>query len=113
MKKSVILLITIVNIINGQDRFLKYNTNPTILREMRIVDDYYLKEFPKFTDYHKERENKFIIKLQKHMELSEMGKYPKRKTENVLNIAKRYVELEKNYEAELLKLRKELENEVK
>ena len=104
MKKIVILLITISSLLGAW----KHQTDPTILRQVYVLNETYIKHYPNELEWRTEHQILLIHDMQQAMRKVEKGKYPKHKSQEIADIIQRYVDLEKFHREELKAIRLEL-----
>ena len=104
MKKIVILLITITSLF-GQ---LKFETNPTTIRQLYVLDENYMKHYPNQIEWKSERQVLLIWKMEQAMMKIRKGSYPQKRSEEIANVIQRYVDIEKQHQEDLKLLKKEL-----
>jgi len=104
MKKIVILLITITSLF-GQ---LKWSVDSSVVRQLYVLDENYIKHYPNQIEWKTENQKLFIYKIQAAMMDIKNGMYPPRRAKEITNVVERYVELKKRQEEELKSLKKEL-----
>ena len=109
MKKIVILLITITSLF-GQP---KWEQDPTVLRQLYVLDETYLKHYPDQIEWKSERQILLIHDMKQVMRKIKNGKYQKKRSEEIANVIQEYVELEKQYQDKLKSLKKELKELTK
>ena len=104
MKKIVISLITITALF-GQ---WKYNTNPTIIRQLYVLDETYMKHYPDQLEWRTEHQILLIHNMEQAMRKVRKGKYNQQRSQEIADAIEKYVELEKFHREELKSLKKEL-----
>ena len=104
MKKIVILLITISGLLGAW----KYQTDPTTLRQVYVLNETYIKHYPNELEWRTEHQILLIHDMQQAMRKIEKGKYPQNKSQEIADIIQTYVDLEKNHRKELNEIRLEL-----
>ena len=104
MKKIVILLITISGLFGWQ----KYQTDPTTIRQLYVLDETYIKHYSDGLEWRTEHQVLLIHDMQQVMRKIRKGEYPKHKSQEMANIIQRYVDLEKFHREELKSIRLEL-----
>ena len=104
MKKIVILLITLSGLF-GQ---LKYQTDPTIIRQLYVLDQNYLKHYPNQLEWRTEHQIVLIHNMQIAMRKVEKGEYRQERSQEITDIIQRYVEIEKQHREDLKLLKMEL-----
>jgi hypothetical protein len=106
MKKIVILLIVISSLFGRW----KHQTDPTILRQIYVLDENYIKHYPNELEWRTERQILLIHTIQQTMRKVKKGEYNKTKSQEIANAIQRYVDLEKFHREELESLDLELRN---
>ena len=104
MKKIVILLITI-NSLFGQ---WKYQTDPTTLRQIYVLNENHIKHYSDGLEWRTEHQILLIHDMQQAMRKVEKGKFPQHRSQEIVDLVQRYVDLEKNHRKELKEIRLEL-----
>ena len=104
MKKIVILLITISSLLGAW----KHQTDPTILRQVYVLNETYIKHYPNELEWRTEHQILLIHDMQQAMRKIEKGKYPQHKSQEIADLVQRYVDLEKHHREELKQIRLEL-----
>ena len=104
MKKIVILLITI-NSLFGQ---WKYQTDPTTLRQIYVLNENHIKHYSDGLEWRTEHQILLIHDMQQAMRKVEKGKFPQHRSQEIVDLVQRYVDLEKNHRNELKEIRLEL-----
>ena len=104
MKKIVILLITIAGLF-GQ---FKFETDPTTIRQLYVLDETYIKHYPSQIEWKLEHQVTFIHSVQEAMRGIEKGKYQKKRARRIVDVITKYVEIEKQHQEDLKSLKKEL-----
>ena len=109
MKKIVILLITIASLF-GQ---LKYQTDPTTIRQLHVLDQNYLKHYPNQLEWRTEHQIVLIHNMKLAMSKVKKGKYNQNRSQEIADLVEKYVELEKFHREELKSLKIELRDLTK
>ena len=109
MKKIVILLITLSGLF-GQ---LKYQTDPTIIRQLYVLDQNYLKHYPNQLEWRTEHQIVLIHNMELAMRKVKKGKYNKQRSQEIADAIQRYVEIEKQHREKLESLKIELRDLTK
>lgn len=104
MKKIVILLITIASLF-GQ---LKYQTDPTTIRQLYVLDQNHIKHYSNQLEWRTEHQIVLIHNMQQTMSKVKKGKYNQTRSQEIADVITKYVELEKQHREELKSLKKEL-----
>ena len=104
MKKIVILLITISGLLGAW----KYQTDPTTIRQLYVLDETYIKHYSDGLEWRTEHQILLIHDMQQSMRKIRKGEYPKHKSQEMADIIQRYVDLEKFHREELKAIRLEL-----
>ena len=104
MKKIVILLIAMGGLF-GQ---WKYQTDPTTLRQIYVLNETYVKHYSDGLEWRTEHQILLIHDMQQAMRKVEKGKFPQHKSQEIADIVQRYVDLEKHHREELKAIRLEL-----
>ena len=104
MKKIVILLITI-NSLFGQ---WKYQTDPTTLRQIYVLNENHIKHYSDGLEWRTEHQILLIHDMQQAMRKVEKGKFPQHRSQEIVDLVQRYVDLEKFHREELKAIRLEL-----
>ena len=104
MKKIVILLITISSLLGAW----KYQTDPTTLRQIYVLNETYVKHYSDGLEWRTEHQILLIHDMQQDMRKVEKGKFPQHKSQEIADIVQRYVDLEKHHREELKAIRLEL-----
>ena len=109
MKKIVISLITISSLLGAW----KYETDPTTLRQIYVLNETYVKHYSDGLEWRTEHQILLIHDMQQAMRKVEKGKFPQHKSQEIADIIQRYVDLEKFHREELKGIRKELKTVTK
>ena len=104
MKKIVILLITIASLF-GQ---WKYQTDPTTIRQLYVLDQNHLKHYSNQLEWRTEHQIVLIHNMQLAMNKVKKGKYNQKRSQEITDAIQRYVEIEKQHREDLKVLKKEL-----
>ena len=104
MKKIVILLITISGLLGAW----KHQTDPTTLRQVYVLNETYIKHYPNELEWRTEHQILLIHDMQQAMRKVEKGKFPQHRSQEIVDLVQRYVDLEKNHRKELKEIRLEL-----
>ena len=104
MKKIVILLITLSGLF-GQ---LKYQTDPTIIRQLYVLDQNYLKHYPNQLEWRTEHQIVLIHNMELAMRKVKKGKYNQNRSQEIADVIQKYVDIEKQHREELRLLKIEL-----
>ena len=104
MKKIVILLITISSLLGWQ----KYQTDPTIIRQLYVLDETYIKHYSDGLEWRTEHQVLLIHDMQQSMRKIRKGEYNQKKSQEMADLIQKYVDLEKFHREELKLIRKEL-----
>ena len=104
MKKIVILLITISSLLGAW----KYQTDPTTLRQIYVLNETYVKHYSDGLEWRTEHQILLIHDMQQAMRKVEKGKFPQHKSQEIADIVQKYVDLEKHHREELKAIRLEL-----
>jgi len=109
MKKIVISLITISSLLGAW----KYETDPTTLRQIYVLNETYVKHYSEGLEWRTEHQILLIHDMQQAMRKVEKGKFPQHKSQEIVDLVQRYVDLEKFHREELKVIRKELKTVTK
>jgi len=104
MKKIVILLITIASLF-GQ---WKYQTDPTTLRQLYVLDQNHLKHYSNQLEWRTEHQVVLIHNMKLAMSKVKKGKYNEKRSQEIADVIQKYVEIEKQHQKDLKSLKKEL-----
>ena len=104
MKKIVILLITITSLF-GQ---LKYQTDPTTIRQLYVLDQNHLKHYSNQLEWRTEHQIVLIHNMQIAMRKVKKGEYRQERSQEITDMIQRYVETEKQHREDLKSLKIEL-----
>ena len=104
MKKIVILLIMLSGLF-GQ---LKYQTDPTTLRQLYVLDQNHLKHYSNQLEWRTEHQIVLIHNMKLAMRKVKKGKYNQTRSQEITDVIQKYVELEKQHREELKSLKTEL-----
>ena len=104
MKKIVILLITVASLF-GQ---LKYQTDPTTIRQLYVLDQNYLKHYPNQLEWRTEHQIVLIHNMELAISKVKKGKYNEKRSQEIADAIQRYVEIEKQHREDLKSLKIEL-----
>ena len=104
MKKIVILLITLSGLF-GQ---WKHQTDPTIIRQLYVLDQNHLKHYSNQLEWRTEHQIVLIHNMELAMRKVKKGKYNKQRSQEIADAIQRYVEIEKQHREDLKVLKKEL-----
>ena len=105
MKKIVILLITISSLFGWQR---KYQTNPTTIRQLYVLDETYIKHYSDGLEWRTEHQVLLIHDMQQVIRKIRKGEYNQKKSQEMADLIQRYVDLEKFHREELKAIRLEL-----
>ena len=104
MKKIVILLIAISGLFGSW----KYQTNPTTIRQLYVLDENHIKHYSDGLEWRTEHQVLLIHDVQQVMRKIRKGEYNQKKSQEMTDIIQRYVDLEKFHREELKAIRLEL-----
>ena len=104
MKKIVILLITISGLLGSW----KYQTDPTTLRQIYVLNENHIKHYSDGLEWRTEHQVLLIHDVQQVMRKIRKGEYNQKKSQEMTDIIQRYVDLEKFHREELKAIRLEL-----
>ena len=104
MKKIVILLITISGLLGAW----KYQTDPTTIRQLYVLDENHIKHYSDGLEWRTEHQVLLIHDMQQVMRKIRKGEYNQKKSQEMADIIQRYVDLEKFHREELKAIRLEL-----
>ena len=104
MKKIVILLITIASLF-GQ---WKYQTDPTTIRQLYVLDQNHLKHYSNQLEWRTEHQIVLIHNMKLAMRKVKKGKYNQNRSQEIADVITKYVELEKQHREKLESLKTEL-----
>ena len=104
MNKIVILLITIASLF-GQ---WKYQTDPTTLRQLYVLDQNHLKHYSNQLEWRTEHQVVLIHNMKLAMSKVKKGKYNEKRSQEIADVIQKYVEIEKQHQKDLKSLKKEL-----
>ena len=104
MKKIVILLITISGLLGAW----KYETDPTTLRQIYVLNENHIKHYSDGLEWRTEHQILLIHDMQQAMRKIKKGNYPQHKSQEIADVIQRYVDLEKFHREELKAIRLEL-----
>ena len=104
MKKIVILLITIASLF-GQ---WKYQTDPTTLRQLYVLDQNHLKHYSNQLEWRIEHQIVLIHNMELAMRKVKKGKYNKQRSQEIADMIQKYVDIEKQHREKLELLKIEL-----
>ena len=104
MKKIVILLIMLSGLF-GQ---WKYQTDPTTIRQLHVLDQNYLKYYPNQLEWRTEHQIVLIHNMKLAMSKVKKGKYNEKRSQEIADVIQRYVDIEKQHREELKSLKIEL-----
>tara|TARA_R100001594_G_scaffold29158_1_gene54603 strand:- start:151 stop:483 length:333 start_codon:yes stop_codon:yes gene_type:complete len=105
MKKIVILLIAISSLFGWEP---KYQTNPTTLRQIYVLDETYIKHYPNELEWRNKHQVYFIHNMEQAMRKVKKGRYNQKTSQDIADLVEKYVDLEKFHKEELKSLEKEL-----
>ena len=105
MKKIVILLITISSLFGWES---KYQTDPTTIRQIYVLDETYIKHYPNELEWRTQNQVYLIHNIEQAMRKIRKGRYNPKTSQEIANLIERYVDLEKFHREELKSLEKEL-----
>jgi hemerythrin-like domain-containing protein len=97
MKKIVLLLFTITSLF-GQ---WKYQTNPTTLRQLYVLDQNHLKHYSNQLEWRTEHQIILIHNMQQAMNKVKKGKYTPNKSQEIADVIQKYVDVEKQHREDL------------
>lgn len=105
MKKIVILLITI-SCLFGQH--WTYQIDSTIIRQLYVLDETYVKHYSDQLEWKLEHQVTFIHSMQEAMRGIEKGEYQKKRAQGIVDVISKYVDIEKQHQDDLKLLKTEL-----
>ena len=105
MKKIVILLIAVSGLF-GQN--WKYQTDPTTIRQLYVLDQTYMKHYSNQLEWRTEHQIVLIHNMQLAMNKVKKGKYNPNRSQEIADMIQKYVEIEKQHREELKSLKIEL-----
>ena len=109
MKKIVISLIVISSLFGSW----KYQTDPTTLRQVYVLNETYIKHYSDGLEWRTEHQILLIHDMEQAMRKVEKGKFPQHKSQEIVDLVQRYVDLEKFHREELKKIRLDLRGATK
>ena len=109
MKKIVILLIAISSLFG---RF-KHQTDPTIIRQLYVLDQNHIKHYPGQLEWRTERQIVLIHNMQLAMSRVNKGNYNQTRAQEITDMIQKYVDIEKQHREDLKLLKKELKELTK
>ena len=104
MKKIVILLIAISSLFGRW----KHQTDPTTIRQLYVLEENHIKHYSDGLEWRTEHQILLIHDMQQAMRKVEKGKFPQHRSQEIVDLVQRYVDLEKNHRKELKEIRLEL-----
>ena len=104
MNKIVILLITISSLF-GQ---WKYQTDPTTIRQLHVLDENYMKHHSNQLEWRTEHQIVLIHNMELAMRKVKKGKYNQNRSQEIADVIQKYVEIEKQHREDLKVLKIEL-----
>jgi len=104
MMKIVILLIAISSLF-GQ---LKHQTDPTIIRQLYVLDQNHIKHYSNQLEWRTEHQIVLIHNMELAMSKVKKGKYNQKRSQEIADMIQKYVELEKQHREDLKSLKIEL-----
>ena len=104
MKKIVILLITLSGLF-GQ---WKHQTDPTIIRQLYVLDQNHLKHYSNQLEWRTEHQIVLIHNMQLAISKVKKGKYNEKRSQEIADAIQKYVEIEKQHREDLKSLKIEL-----
>jgi hypothetical protein len=104
MKKIVILLITLSGLF-GQ---WKYQTDPTTIRQLYVLDQNHLKHYSNQLEWRTEHQIVLIHNMKLAISKVKKGKYNQARSQEIADVIAEYVELEKQHREDLKSLKIEL-----
>ena len=104
MNKIVILLIMLSGLF-GQ---WKYQTDPTTIRQLYVLDENYMKHYSNQLEWRTEHQIVLIHNMQQTMRKVRKGKYNQTRSQEIADVITKYVELEKQHREKLKSLKIEL-----
>ena len=104
MKKIVILLIAISGLF-GQ---WKHQTDPTIIRQLYVLDQNHIKHYPGQLEWRTEHQIVLIHNMKLAMREVKKGEYRKQRSQEITDVIQKYVDIEKQHREDLKALKKEL-----
>ena len=104
MNKIVILLIAISGLF-GQ---FKWETDPTIIRQLYVLDQNHLKHYSDQLEWRTEHQIVLIHNMQIAMRKVEKGEYRQERSQEIADMIQKYVDIEKQHREDLKVLKKEL-----
>ena len=104
MKKIVILLIAISGLFGNW----KHQTDPTIIRQLYVLDQNHIKHYPDQLEWRTERQIVLIHNMQLAMSRVNKGNYNQNRSQEIADVIQKYVDIEKQHREDLKLLKKEL-----
>ena len=104
MKKIVILLITLSGLF-GQ---WKYQTDPTTIRQLYVLDQNHLKHYSNQLEWRTEHQIVLIHNMKLAMREVKKGNYNQKRSQEIADMIQKYVDIEKQHREDLKKLKIEL-----
>ena len=104
MKKIVILLITISSLF-GQ---WKHQTDPTTIRQLYVLNQNHIKHYSDQLEWRAEHQIVLIHNMQIAMRKVKKGNYNQKRSQEIADMIKRYVDIEKQHREDLKLLKVEL-----
>ena len=104
MKKIVILLITISSLFGWQ----KYQTDPTIIRQLYVLDENHIKHYSDQLEWRTEHQIVLIHNMQLAMRKVKKGKYNEKRSQEIADVIQKYADIEKQHREDLKSLKIEL-----
>jgi len=83
----------------------KHQTDPTTLRQVYVLNETYIKHYPNELEWRTEHQILLIHDMEQAMRKVEKGKFPQHKSQEIVDLVQRYVDLEKFHREELKKIR--------
>ena len=109
MKKIVILLIAISGLFGNW----KHQTDPTIIRQLYVLDQNHIKHYPDQLEWRTERQIVLIHNMQLAMSRVNKGNYNQNRSQEIADVIQKYVDIEKQHREDLNLLKKELKELTK
>ena len=111
--KSYFKIIVVLLIITSLFGRINWEQDPSVLRQIYVLNENYMKHYPNQIEWKSERQVLLIHSMQQAMRKIEKGKYSKNKSQQIANIIQEYVDIEKQHQDDLKLLKKELGNLIK
>ena len=103
--EKIVILSIMISSLFGQ---WKYQTDPTTIRQLHVLDQNYLKHYPNQLEWRTEHQIVLIHNMELAMRKVKKGKYNQNRSQEIADVIQKYVEIEKQHREDLKVLKIEL-----